>query len=144
MRLTDRTLKRAGVFKRIEEEEGEPVSRRTTTGLGIAIMRAPPAQLAIHHLCGNVPDIHLPTRSMSEQIREGHDMLVQLSGKDFGYDLQAWHDHLKESRDGGYTYGWNITLPKIMKAAMASTAWQEAVQTIEGRQARRTANRKSK
>ena len=57
-------------------------------------------------------------------------MLVRISGRDFGYDLQAWHDYLKESKDGGYTYGRNIALPRIMQKALESPKWQEAVQTL--------------
>ena len=57
-------------------------------------------------------------------------MLVQITGQDFGYDLQAWHDHLKESREGGYTYGRNIVLPRIMQEALLSPEWQEAVESL--------------
>jgi hypothetical protein len=53
-------------------------------------------------------------------------MLRRITGKDFGYDLAAWHNHLKESRQGGYTYGRNVILPKIMQAALASDAWRNA------------------
>jgi len=49
---------------------------------------------------------------------QGHDFLVRITGRDFGYDLQAWHDYLKESREGGYTYGRNILLPRIMQAVL--------------------------
>lgn len=57
-------------------------------------------------------------------------MLVQITRVDFAYDLQAWHDHLKESRQGGYTYGRNIKLPKIMQAALASNEWKNAVEAL--------------
>jgi len=53
-----------------------------------------------------------------------------MSGRDFGYDLQAWHDYLKESKDGGYTYNRNIFLPRIMQKALESPKWQEAVQAL--------------
>ena len=55
---------------------------------------------------------------------------MRITGKDFGYDLQAWHDHLKESRSGGYTYGRNIVLPTIMKAALESVEWQAAAKQL--------------
>jgi hypothetical protein len=60
-------------------------------------------------------------------------MLRELTGKDFGYDLAAWHNHLKESREGGYTWGRNIILPRIMQAALDSPEWQEAVTTLNSR-----------
>ena len=53
-----------------------------------------------------------------------------MTGKDFGYDLQAWHDYLKDSKDGGYTYGRNIVLPRIMQKALESPKWQAAVQAL--------------
>ena len=63
-------------------------------------------------------------------MQQGHDWLVRMTGRDFGYDLQAWHEHLKVSREGGYTYGRNIVLPKIMESAMSSPKWQEAAQRL--------------
>jgi hypothetical protein len=92
-------------------------------------MRLMPAQVAVHLICGeSFPDEE--SVSLLDRIRRGHEMLVRMAGRDFGYDLQAWHDHLKESREGGYTYGRNIALPKIMQAALNSTAWQEAVRGL--------------
>jgi len=70
--------------------------------------------------------------SLVERIRQGHDFLVEIAGMDFGYNLQACHNQLKESRQGGYTYGRNITLPCVMKAALASSEWQEAVRSLSG------------
>ena len=58
---------------------------------------------------------------------------MKLTGEDFGYDLQAWHDHLKESRSGGYAYGRNIRLPKIMQTALQSDTWQQAVKAVTDR-----------
>jgi hypothetical protein len=69
--------------------------------------------------------------TMAQRIRRGHDLLVSMSGKDFGYDLVAWHQYLKESRDGGYTYGRNIILPRIMESALASKGWRDAVAEIQ-------------
>jgi len=94
-------------------------------------MRMTPAQTALALICGmKLPDFVPTPDDMSERIKDGHSGLVQLTGKDFGYDLQAWHDYLKESRDGGYTYGRNIALPKMMKAAMESPEWQAAVKWL--------------
>jgi hypothetical protein len=64
-------------------------------------------------------------------------LLVRITGKDFGYDLKAWHNHLKKSSQGGYTYGRNIALPRIMQDALESTKWQEAVRILTQRGARR-------
>jgi hypothetical protein len=44
-------------------------------------------------------------RTLRERITAGREMLAKITGKDFGYDLAKWHTHLKESRQGGYTWG---------------------------------------
>jgi len=94
-------------------------------------MRLTPAQIAVRLICGlKLPEFAPASDDICRRIRDGRDELVKITGKDFGYDLQAWHDHLKHSREGGYTYGRKILLPKIMKAAMESTEWQEAVQRL--------------
>jgi hypothetical protein len=67
---------------------------------------------------------------LAERIRSGHDFLVSIAGQDFGYDLAKWHNHLKESRQGGYTWGRNIRLPKIMQRAIDSAEWRDAVQRL--------------
>ncbi len=71
-----------------------------------------------------------PVATIEERIIEGRRMLVRITGEDYGYDLQKWHNHLKESREGGYTWQRNINLPKIMKEAIASEQWNAAVQTL--------------
>ena len=58
-------------------------------------------------------------------------MLVKVAGVDFGYDLAAWHAHLKESRQGGYTWARTIVLPAVMKAALVSEEWRRAVCELE-------------
>jgi hypothetical protein len=58
---------------------------------------------------------------------------MKISGTDFGYDLKAWHDHLKQSRQGGYTFGRNIELPRLMSAALQSIEWQRAVANLTGK-----------
>ena len=93
-------------------------------------MQLTPAQIAVCLICGEaLPRVR--DASLPERVREGHDFLVQITGRDFGYDLRAWHDYLKESRDGGYTYGRNIVLPRIMQAALRSPEWQEAVRDLQ-------------
>lgn len=95
-------------------------------------MRATPAQLAVRQICGQ-PVWRECSRSVEERLQSGHEFLVDLTGVDFGYDLQAWHDHLKESRDGGYTYARNNPLPRIMQDALQSEEWQAAVARLTKR-----------
>ncbi|QDU31236.1 hypothetical protein ETAA8_63890 [Anatilimnocola aggregata] len=88
-----------------------------------------PAQMAVHLICGlKLPPFVRTSDSIDERMNEGRARLVKITGKDFGYDLQAWHDDLKVTRANGcgYTYGRNIALPKIMKGALGSREWQAA------------------
>jgi GrpB-like predicted nucleotidyltransferase (UPF0157 family) len=81
-------------------------------------------------ICGR--ELHMrKKRPLKERIREGRGMLCDLSGKDFGYDLAKWHEHFKESREGGYTWGRHIVLPKIMKQALARESWRKAVAELQ-------------
>ena len=91
-------------------------------------MRLLPIQIGVLQICGEVLggwDEPLATR-----IQNGHAMLVLLTGEDFGYDLEAWHNHLKETRTGGYTYRRKMVLPRIMQTALQSSEWQEAVRNL--------------
>ena len=74
-------------------------------------MRLTPAQLGVELICGSswMPGA---AQSLGERIRAGRRLLCQLTGTDFEYDLTAWHNHLKESREGGYTWGGTSTCPE--------------------------------
>ena len=92
-------------------------------------MRLTPAQFAVHLICGEdaVPWNDL---SLVEQLTQGHQELCLITGQDFEFDLQRWHDYLKESRDGGYTWNRSIDLPKIMQRALENPEWHETVKAI--------------
>lgn len=70
---------------------------------------------------------------MRERIAQGRDLLVRLTGCDFGYDLRRWHEHLKETGAGGYTWRSDIVFPKIMQEALASQEWHQAVAALTER-----------
>ena len=92
-------------------------------------MRLTPAQIGVHLICGR----QLPMdakRSLIERLRAGREMLVGITGKDYRYDLVAWHAHLKESREGGYTWARNIVLPRIMNEALSSEDWQRTAHEL--------------
>ena len=95
-------------------------------------MRLTPSQAAIKLLCGNrlPPNPRLP---YAERIQCGRDMLVNLTGVDYGFDLQKWHDHLRVSGEGNYTCtGRSSELPTVMKRALETKRWREAVRMLEG------------
>lgn len=66
--------------------------------------------------------------SIDERIATGRKLLIGIAKVDFGYDLERWHEHLKVSREGGYTWNRTVALPKIMRDALASEAWRAAVE----------------
>ena len=93
-------------------------------------MRLTPAQLGVHLICGEDWSPRFAQMSLRQRLKEGRQLLQSITGTDFGYDLAAWHNHLKESREGGYTWGRNIVLPRIMQAALASKRWQKTVAAL--------------
>ena len=100
-------------------------------------MRLTPAQIAVHLICGVDPlPPGLPQRTLRERLRDGREKLRTISGQDFGFDLQKWHDHFKESRQGGYTWNRSVELPKVMQRALANQEWLNTVAEIENAGAR--------
>lgn len=91
-------------------------------------MRLTPAQLAVHLICGRALPASPP--ELTARLRLGRRQLIEIAGVDLGYDLQRWHDHLKVTRAGGYTWGRNVALPRIMKEALASDEWTRAVASL--------------
>jgi hypothetical protein len=73
--------------------------------------RLTPAQIGVLLICGQSLPPLSEGESLETRIRHGRTTLVKISGIDLGYDLKAWHDHLKRSRQGGYTFGRNLELP---------------------------------
>src|SRR5262245_20605180 len=100
-------------------------------------MRSTPAQLAVELICGNIPLEIAHGMTRRQQLEQGRAMLRSITRQDFGFDLQKWHDYLKESREGGYTWNRAIDLPKIMKSALADPEWSVIVATIESAENKR-------
>lgn len=92
-------------------------------------MRLTPAQIGVWLICGHNLPIRSP-QSLCECIKAGHDMLTSIVGVDYAYDLKQWHDHLKETRQGGYTWNRRVVLPRIMAEALASEEWHAAVSEL--------------
>lgn len=78
-----------------------------------------------------------PPHSLKDCIEEGRQWLARMAGVDYEYDLQKWHDHFKQSREGGYTWNRTIALPKIMQEALDSEEWREAVRSLRSRTLKR-------
>lgn len=107
-------------------------------------MRLLPAYLALRLITGQ--SVRMPGRNQSKEqrIREGHRMLVQMCGCDYGYDLIAWHNELCETKAGGYRWGKRPGIPKSIQNTMKDSSWLETVAEIECVDAERMARRKAK
>jgi hypothetical protein len=53
------------------------------------------------------------------EMKSSREALRETIGCDFGYDLQAWHDHLldnkKHSEEYTFVYAWRAVRPKILE-----------------------------
>lgn len=66
-------------------------------------MRVTPSQRAMSMLLGE----WLPMQkfeSLEDEIQQGRTLLKEMTGKDVGYDVAAWHDDLLATHEGGYTW----------------------------------------
>ena len=90
--------------------------------------RLTPAQVAVHLMCGR--RVRRLPGTLEDRVQRGRRLLSELAGVDYGYDLQRWHDHLKVTRPGGYTWNRTVDLPRIMKQALASEEWRKTVASL--------------
>jgi hypothetical protein len=58
-------------------------------------MRLTPEQVYLQNLEGEIP-VHIPIPHYSRE--EAHQELVEMTGQDFGYDVEAWKQWFKENR----------------------------------------------
>ena len=99
-------------------------------------MRLTPSQIGMLLLLGERLPMG-PERTLKERIQEGHDFLVRIAGRDFGYDPQRWHDHLRETKAGGYRWG-GVT--KLIAQATSDPEWCRAVEELRGSEATAESN----
>ena len=95
-------------------------------------MMATPAQCGMILLLGGVLGM-AQAQPMTERIRRGRKWLADITGQDFGYDAQRWHEYLWETDVGGYRWSrrskdkwgnWPLE-------AMDNPEWQAAVKELE-------------
>lgn len=93
-------------------------------------MRMLPAYIAIRLITG--ASLRARTRGMTkvDRLREGHRMLVEMCGCDHSYDLVAWHEELRTSKAGGYSWGKRAGIPFRIRNALEDPAWNAAVAEI--------------
>jgi hypothetical protein len=76
----------------------------------------------------------IPDADRIEIMKRGRASLVEQTGQDFGFDLEAWQRFLVAHPDLGYThpYGARVT-KRSVRAAMADPERQRLLSLIEGR-----------
>ena len=94
-------------------------------------MRLLPLQIDMFQLCGEwMPFVEPDELTLSQRLVDAHQSLVQQTGQDFGYDLNAWHDYLCDG-DG---YKWSnkhLSIASAIRGALTNPEWISAVAEIE-------------
>lgn len=81
-------------------------------------------------LGGEAP--RLTSGDRKTDMRQGRELLVLVSGKDFGYDPRAWHKHLRATNAGGYRWSnKHLGMPKRIEAALGDESWQRAARELQ-------------
>lgn len=94
------------------------------------LVRLTPAQLGMTALLGGFAGRR--TRGdLAAEIRQGRDLLVSITGVDFGYDPCAWHEHLVATDAGGYRWSnKHLGFPTQIKRAAKNMDWERAIRQI--------------
>src|SRR5690349_13717098 len=97
-------------------------------------MRFTPAQIGMLQLLGARLPMS-PEQSIEGRIRSGHTFLVELTGQDFGFAPEPWHDHLRATNAGGYRWSnKHLGIPRRITTARANADWQQAIKNLESAQ----------
>jgi hypothetical protein len=99
-------------------------------------MRLTPSQIGMLNLLGEWLPFSMPDKpSLAELIKDGRKSLVNVAGTDFEYGLDAWHNHLRATNDGGYRWSnKHLGMPRRIARALADPEWQEAVAELRNQQ----------
>jgi hypothetical protein len=81
--------------------------------------RVTPLQMGMLGLAGHDLDNQEPSEEERRiAIARGRSFLVRMTGQDFGYDLNRWHEYLLESHSAQYRhpYAWRAVRPAVERA----------------------------
>ena len=67
-------------------------------------MKLTPAQVAMAQLHGRQLPMG-PRKEVRDRVLARREFLVQITGRDFGYDAFQWHEYLWDTDAGGYDMG---------------------------------------
>ena len=96
-------------------------------------MRLLPEQIAMYQLCGEwLPFVEPDQLSLGDRLKSARNALVEMTGQDFGYSLQKWHEYLVENSELGYCWSnkHRSILVRIRKAEV-DPSWLEAIALLE-------------
>ena len=77
-----------------------------------------------------MPFVEPVENNLRQRIVDAHASLVKHTGQDFGYDLNAWHEHLCKG-DG---YKWSnihLSIASTIRETLENADWLAAVADIE-------------
>jgi hypothetical protein len=76
------------------------------------------------------------TGDLPRDVAYGHATLVDIVGRDLGYDPLAWHEHLCRSNAGGYRWSdLHLRIPDMIDEAQANPRWRAVVKALQERDA---------
>jgi hypothetical protein len=64
------------------------------------------------------------------RVQAGHEQLVFITGKDFGYDPQKWHEYLAKNNAAYRWSNLHLGMPKRIAKALNNQEWQQVVQEM--------------
>jgi hypothetical protein len=87
------------------------------------------SQIAMNLLVGEtLPFVAEGAGELKARIQSGRRQLVSITGQDFNFDLQQWHDYLCKTNCGGYRWSnKHLGMPKLIAKALNDQEWQQAV-----------------
>ena len=83
---------------------------------------------------GHMLDMGMPRDwSKAQRIKFGRELLVKITGRDFGYDPIQWHHYLWEVDAGGYRWSRSSEnkWARYAEAALDDPEWREAVKELQ-------------
>src|SRR5262245_51700628 len=70
-------------------------------------------------------------------MRNGRRALCRKTGRDFGYDLAAWRDHLLADEDSGYTHPYAFSgVNWAVRNAIKAARWRRLAEELENEDSR--------
>lgn len=99
--------------------------------------RVTPAQIYMLRLIGFTVSRLEATLDVSDaermnNMRQAREKLQKMTGRDFGYDLQAWHTLLCSNEDYGYTHPYGFDgVKQAIESAVSDPERQRIVSLLE-------------